>query len=435
MPAGVTSESIATRRSGPEPRRMGSLTLLRLAKGRTRWTLDGRTYEISENQVFVILPGQVFSGVESSHGVPILVERVALDFGAARRLTAADLTRQLPITKESATLVTQTLLGAASPVVRLDRESGKLFGEVERFSGSDAPLAFAHRQACALHLLTRVCLAIAGDGGAGSSGGVSEAELRVARFLRELESQCDDNWTLDAMAARAGLKRSRFGEICRRLTGESPSTFLNRLRIRRSRRLLRDTDLTVTEIAFECGFQSSQYFAKLFRRYQGHEPSHYRKLAREVDRVGGIHYVKGDSARIMAYSEQEVELDSFQVEGEIALDRLGGTAASLEFGRNRFGFDGREGRFFVEGESFNQAQFFLRSSDIIREGIPFQFVLRRAGHRLSVTIDETEVANLSLDRALPAGPGKVGLRPLRNGIRVIRFSLNGRAIALRGDGR
>src|SRR5690606_33766686 len=121
----------------------------------------------------------------------------------------------------------------------------------------------------------------------------SKSEEAVSAFLASLEKRCDEEWSLEKMAESAGLKRSRFGALCRQLTGESPAMHLNRLRIRRGRRLLGDTDRSVTDIAFDCGFSSSQYFAKIFRRFQGHEPTHYRRLARESSGGGSIQYLKG----------------------------------------------------------------------------------------------------------------------------------------------
>lgn len=99
---------------------------------------------------------------------------------------------------------------------------------------------------------------------------------RVERFIAGLKARCDEAWTLEQMAEQCGLGRSRFAMLCRRLTGDSPLTLVNRLRVDRAKALLKSTDSSVTEIAFASGFGSSQYFARVFRRFTGMEARAYR---------------------------------------------------------------------------------------------------------------------------------------------------------------
>jgi AraC-like DNA-binding protein len=78
------------------------------------------------------------------------------------------------------------------------------------------------------------------------------------------------------MAKRCGLGRTRFAALCRRITGDSPLTLVNRLRVDRAKQALKATEAPVTAIALECGFGSSQYFARVFRRFTGMEARGYR---------------------------------------------------------------------------------------------------------------------------------------------------------------
>jgi hypothetical protein len=113
------------------------------------------------------------------------------------------------------------------------------------------------------------------------------------------------------------------------------------------------------------------------------------------------------------------------------LDRLGETAASLEFGRDRFGFDSRAGRFFLEGEIFGDAQFFARNAEYIREGSPFRFILKRKGKHLELSIDGHTIVRRADDPCREIG--RVGLRPMRNGIEVVSFEVNGKAVELKSS--
>ncbi|MDD5351276.1 MAG: AraC family transcriptional regulator [Chthoniobacteraceae bacterium] len=100
---------------------------------------------------------------------------------------------------------------------------------------------------------------------------------RMERLLAELDRRLDEPWTLAAMAASCGLKRTQFTEMLRRHTGDTPTGLLNRLRVERARRMLREPSRSITEIAFACGFGSSQYFARVFRSLTGIPASAYRE--------------------------------------------------------------------------------------------------------------------------------------------------------------
>lgn len=107
------------------------------------------------------------------------------------------------------------------------------------------------------------------------------SERTVRLFLENLGRRIDEPWTLDSMAEACGLGRTLFASYCRKLANIPPVEFLNRCRLEAAARLLEDDpELSVTEIAFRSGFQSSQYFAKVFRDRHGHSPTAHRKSRR-----------------------------------------------------------------------------------------------------------------------------------------------------------
>ncbi len=102
-----------------------------------------------------------------------------------------------------------------------------------------------------------------------------------AALLRQLESEYADNWSLDRMSKVARLGRTRLGELIQEQTGDSPITYLNRVRIAKAQEFLRLDEGTITDTAFACGFQSSQYFARTFKRMTGRSPRVYREAWRK----------------------------------------------------------------------------------------------------------------------------------------------------------
>ncbi len=84
-------------------------------------------------------------------------------------------------------------------------------------------------------------------------------------------------WTLDGMARQCGMGVTAMAKYCRELENIGPMAFLNQCRLDHAARALRDKPrLSVTEIAMNVGFNSSQYFATLFRKRYKTTPMKYR---------------------------------------------------------------------------------------------------------------------------------------------------------------
>jgi AraC family L-rhamnose operon regulatory protein RhaS len=89
-------------------------------------------------------------------------------------------------------------------------------------------------------------------------------------FFRDLKDGSIDLgelWTLDRMAAHCHLGVTAFSKYARELVNIGPIEYLNQCRLERAAQQLRTgPDLSITDIAFANGFNSSQYFATRFRR-------------------------------------------------------------------------------------------------------------------------------------------------------------------------
>ena len=85
-----------------------------------------------------------------------------------------------------------------------------------------------------------------------------------------------EQWTLDRMAAHCKLGVTAFSKYCRELVNIGPMEYLNQCRLERAAQQLRTSpDLSITEIAFANGFNSSQYFATRFRRHYKVSPTRF----------------------------------------------------------------------------------------------------------------------------------------------------------------
>lgn len=112
------------------------------------------------------------------------------------------------------------------------------------------------------------------------TGTREELYRRLCRGRDFLHSSFAEPLTLAIIAREACLAPHHFHRLFRGVFGKTPHDYLVGLRIGRARTLLCVTELSVTEICFEVGFESPGSFSALFRREVGLSPIAYRRRAR-----------------------------------------------------------------------------------------------------------------------------------------------------------
>jgi len=110
---------------------------------------------------------------------------------------------------------------------------------------------------------------------------LTSRQRTVELFLREVEQNpaiSRELWTIDRMAERCGMGVTAFSKYCRQLVNAGPVEYLNQCRLEfAARRLRAEPPASITEIAFQCGFNASQYFATRFHRHFGCSPREFRR--------------------------------------------------------------------------------------------------------------------------------------------------------------
>jgi AraC family L-rhamnose operon regulatory protein RhaS len=100
----------------------------------------------------------------------------------------------------------------------------------------------------------------------------------VRLFLDELQTTLDQPWTVETMAESCHLGVTQFVHYCEKLTNMSPAQYLRHGRIAKARAALTgQPERSITEIALDSGFSSSQYFTNVFRAETGQTPRAYRR--------------------------------------------------------------------------------------------------------------------------------------------------------------
>ncbi len=82
--------------------------------------------------------------------------------------------------------------------------------------------------------------------------------------------------TVEEMSRSMGMSRVHLYKKILALTGKTPIEFIRVLRLKRAAQYLRESQLSVAEIAYKLGFNNPKYFSKYFREEYGISPSDYQ---------------------------------------------------------------------------------------------------------------------------------------------------------------
>jgi len=102
--------------------------------------------------------------------------------------------------------------------------------------------------------------------------------------LHHIDTRLEERITLVELATLLDVSVSRFKFRFKKEMGVPPAEYIQRRRIEEARRRLKETKFSITQIAFDLGFSSSQYFATVFKRYTGSAPHNIRQREKQAAR-------------------------------------------------------------------------------------------------------------------------------------------------------
>jgi AraC-like DNA-binding protein len=102
--------------------------------------------------------------------------------------------------------------------------------------------------------------------------------MSVNKAIEFLNEHYGEKLSINDLATAANCSASHFSRIFKDETGLSPSDYIMQVRLDYAKRMLRADDKTVTQIALDCGFNSSSYFSHCFTRAFQISPSDFKNL-------------------------------------------------------------------------------------------------------------------------------------------------------------
>ncbi|WP_316900951.1 AraC family transcriptional regulator [Pseudodesulfovibrio indicus] len=122
---------------------------------------------------------------------------------------------------------------------------------------------------------------------------------RINTVLLHIQSHLDDELALDGLARLTGFSPTHFHRIFKGMMGETVADHIRRIRLERAALRLAGGRRTVTDTAFDAGYETVESFSRSFKRMFGCPPSKYRERHWEAmyDRFPGLIHYRPDGAR------------------------------------------------------------------------------------------------------------------------------------------
>jgi AraC-like DNA-binding protein len=109
------------------------------------------------------------------------------------------------------------------------------------------------------------------------AGGLAPWQERRAKEM--LAADLSGDTPLVEIARACGLSSGYFARAFRKSTALAPHAWLQKARVERAMTLLRQPNITLSEVAIACGFFDHSHFSRVFARHTGHSPRNWRRIA------------------------------------------------------------------------------------------------------------------------------------------------------------
>jgi signal transduction histidine kinase/ligand-binding sensor domain-containing protein/DNA-binding response OmpR family regulator len=113
-------------------------------------------------------------------------------------------------------------------------------------------------------------------------------EIFIKKVLESIEANISDpEFRVEDLGKDVGMSRMPLYKKIKALTGQTAVEFVRTIRLKRAAQLLKQQQLTVSEVTYDVGFNDLQYFRTCFKKQFGVSPSEYAKLGTDIDSYAG----------------------------------------------------------------------------------------------------------------------------------------------------
>ena len=104
----------------------------------------------------------------------------------------------------------------------------------------------------------------------------------ITKAVKTVEAHLmDEDFKVDDFAAEMNMSKAVLNRKFKHLVGETPNSFIRKIRLNKAAAMLVTTDCSISEIAYMTGFGQTHYFIKKFKEIYNETPGNYRQNHRE----------------------------------------------------------------------------------------------------------------------------------------------------------
>jgi len=241
-------------------------------EGKYEWSLEHKTYPLYPNDSLIVQPWQELGNPRGYLEIGAFMQLSILPSHWTKEghLILGDWSK---ISYSEQVVISKLFLSNAKPIIPRNPAIGQLIMELGQEVHEQA---FGYRTRVP-QIVDEILITWARTLGKTERNNqdFSQTFLQLEQTLR---ANLEHPWTLEEMAGLAGLGNTAFSEKVKRFSGFSPLNYLINIRIAEASRLLKSSDKSLTDIALETGFYSSQHFSTTFKKLTGYTPRDYRKI-------------------------------------------------------------------------------------------------------------------------------------------------------------
>lgn len=231
-----------------------------MIKGKSEYFVKDKTYSIDENYIVLIPKNELHYNTYLTDKI----ERFVLNF-TEDLITPALLTRVKSLFEYPIYLPRHPLY--------LKRLMSDIIGEYEKNDTLSADIIHCR--------LTEILTYLARNQSKPLPQKTEITHPAIVKLTNYINENYNKPLTLENAAKAFDMDRSYLSKLFHQNTGFTFKNYLSIIRIKRAKELLSDTSKPVTEIAYECGFDDSNYFSTAFKKAEGMPPLEYRRASRE----------------------------------------------------------------------------------------------------------------------------------------------------------
>lgn len=183
--------------------------------------------------------------------------------------------------------------------------------------------------------------------GAGARGRTPETDQKAAELLRLIDEQWNEELSLSIIAERAHFSVSYLSRYFQKITSMGFSAYLRKVRLIHARQFLMQGELSITQIAYDCGFRNPSVFIEAFKQEYGMTPGQFRQgmmdVAASPTAAAPMRDQRSDLSALLAYMPEK-ETDEISLRKEtIEIDCAPGEKISLPAFQGKI-FQGKDHR-------------------------------------------------------------------------------------------